>query len=68
MARSHAWVPRSALLHWEGRFASVPLITSSQFGIGFAYPLGPGKSSVITSVVSGGPVKSGFWGAIQGDD
>ena len=42
--------------------------TVAEFGIGFAYPLGPGKSSVITSVVSGDPVKSGFWGAIQGDD
>jgi hypothetical protein len=35
----------------------VLLITSSQSGIAFAYPLDPGESSVITSVDRGDPAK-----------
>jgi hypothetical protein len=46
----------------------VPLITSSQFGVGFAYLLDPGESSVITSIVSGDPAKSGFGATGPGDD
>jgi hypothetical protein len=41
-------------------------IRNSEFGI--AYPFDPGKSSVITSVGLGDPVKSGCWEVVHGDD
>jgi hypothetical protein len=46
----------------------VPLITSSLFGIGFAYLLDPEESSVATSIVSGDPAESGFGVVVLGDD
>jgi hypothetical protein len=46
----------------------VPLITSSQFGIGFVYLVELGESSVITWVGLGDLAKSGFWEGVRDDD
>ena len=40
----------------------------ADFGIGFAYPLDPGKSSVITSVGLGDPANFWLWKVVHGDD
>jgi hypothetical protein len=41
--------------------------TVAEFGIGFAYLVEPGKSSVITLAGLEDPAESGFWEVVQGN-